>query len=67
MKFNKINLVTAFFGAALLLVSCNNDDDNSPMQPNELDFSGTYMQQDQMVDQQSILFSLALLEKIHLT
>jgi hypothetical protein len=48
MKFNKINLVTAFFGAALLLASCNNDDDNSPMQPNELDFSGSYSQQDQM-------------------
>ena len=48
MKFNKIKLVIAFFGAALLLVSCSDDDNSSPMQPNEIDFSGTYSQQDQM-------------------
>ncbi len=47
MKTNKITIVTmSLFFATALLVSCDNNDNESPKE--SLDFSGTYVQQDQM-------------------
>lgn len=47
MKTNKITIVTmSLFFATALLVSCDNNDGDSPKE--SLDFSGTYVQQDQM-------------------
>ena len=47
MKTNKITIVTiSLIFAAALFVSCDNNDDDSPEA--SLNFSGTYVQQDQM-------------------
>ncbi len=45
MKTNKFSIITIALVCALGTVSCNNDDDNGTQAP---DFSGTYVQQDQM-------------------
>ncbi len=44
MKTNNFKIIAMLLVATIILVSCNNDDDNS----NSLDFSGTYVQKDQM-------------------
>jgi hypothetical protein len=45
MKTNKLKIIAMSFIATTMLVSCNNDDDNNN---SNIDFSGTYMQKDQM-------------------
>lgn len=45
MKTNKFKIVAMTILATTMLVSCNNDDDNNN---SNLDFSGTYIQKDQM-------------------
>ncbi len=44
MKLNQIKYLTLALFTAFLLVSCNDDDD----MPDPVDFSGTYLQADQM-------------------
>lgn len=46
MKTNQYIILFATFIGAILLISCSDDDSNDMM--NNPDFSGTYMQQDQM-------------------
>jgi hypothetical protein len=48
MKSNKFKVITIALACAVVSVNCNNDDDsnNNPMP--SLDFSGTFVQQDQM-------------------
>ncbi|UQD57185.1 DUF4331 family protein [Flavobacterium sp. K5-23] len=45
-KSNKFKIIAVSLVCAVASVSCNNDDDNNPMA--SADFSGTYVQQDQM-------------------
>ncbi|NER15689.1 DUF4331 family protein [Spongiivirga citrea] len=49
MKSTSIKMIALAMGL-FLLQSCNKDDDNNPLppQPEQLDFSGTFVQQDQM-------------------
>lgn len=47
MKFNNIKLIAITLLSVATIVSCSNDDDNTP-QPMEPDFSGVYAQEDQM-------------------
>ncbi|MEO8517098.1 MAG: DUF4331 family protein [Flavobacterium sp.] len=46
-KINKFKVVTMLFAVSAMFVSCNNDDDPTTA-PETTDFSGTYVQQDQM-------------------
>ncbi|WPR71501.1 DUF4331 family protein [Flavobacterium sp. NG2] len=46
MKTNKFTIITLALICALGTVSCNNDDNDNA--PSAVDFSGTYVQQDQM-------------------
>ncbi len=46
MKTNKFKIITLALIGALATVSCNNDDNNDTMA--SADFSGTFVQQDQM-------------------
>lgn len=48
MKFNKIKLFAIAILVSMTAYNCNNDDDNNMNPPSEPDFSGTYVQQDQM-------------------
>jgi hypothetical protein len=50
MKTNKFKIITFALVCAVATVSCNNDDDNTPvaMEMESIDFSGTFVQQDQM-------------------
>ncbi|WP_299224631.1 DUF4331 family protein [uncultured Psychroserpens sp.] len=51
MKFNKIKLIMIATILSFTAYNCSNDDDsgnNDPMQQIPLDFSGTYIQEDQM-------------------
>lgn len=49
MKFNNIKLYAIAIAASFMTFSCNNDDDNNIDDgPTGPDFSGTYVQQDQM-------------------
>ena len=48
MNFNKIKVSIFSMSIALFAISCNNDDDMSTPPMAQLDFSGTYTQQDQM-------------------
>lgn len=47
MKTNKIKFLVMAIVASAAFVSCNNDDD-APMDDMSVDFSGTYVQKDQM-------------------
>jgi len=47
MKFNKIKLFTVAILASMTAINCNSDDDQINM-PTGPDFSGTYIQEDQM-------------------
>jgi hypothetical protein len=51
MKLNKFKIITFALVCAVATVSCNKDDNNNDsmaMEVDSIDFSGTYMQQDQM-------------------
>ena len=50
MKLNKFKIVTLILSTSFLALSCNSDDDGDieVTTPTEIDFSGTYTQQDQM-------------------
>ena len=48
MKFNNIKLFAIAILVSMTAYNCNNDDDNNMNPPSEPDFSGTYVQQDQM-------------------
>lgn len=48
MKTNKIKFLVMTILASATFVSCNNDDDDAPMTDMSVDFSGTYVQKDQM-------------------
>ncbi|MGO4819169.1 DUF4331 family protein [Flavobacterium sp. W22_SRS_FP1] len=51
MKTNKFKIITFALVCALATVSCNKDDNNNDsmaMEMESIDFSGTFMQQDQM-------------------
>lgn len=46
---NKLKMITIAFATALVSANCdNNDDNNTTGGPEMMDFSGTYVQQDQM-------------------
>ncbi|MFD1015926.1 DUF4331 family protein [Winogradskyella rapida] len=47
MKFNTIKLFSLAIAVSLVAVNCSDDDDNTTA-PTEINFSGTYMQEDQM-------------------
>lgn len=47
MKFNNIKLIAIVLLSAATIVSCSNDDDNTPQDMGP-DFSGVYAQEDQM-------------------
>ncbi|REG96127.1 DUF4331 family protein [Flavobacterium aquicola] len=49
MKTNKLKMMTIALAVALVSANCDNNDDNNTNTGNEMmDFSGTYVQQDQM-------------------
>lgn len=48
MKLNNIKLYTIAILVSMMVFNCSNDDDNGGNNPIGPDFSGTYMQQDQM-------------------
>jgi len=48
MKSNKFKIITFALVCAVATVSCNNDDNNNSDPMASVDFSGTYVQQDQM-------------------
>jgi hypothetical protein len=48
MKTNKFKLITLALVCAVVSVNCDNNDDNSNGGLQSIDFSGTYVQQDQM-------------------
>lgn len=48
MKTNNFKIITMSLLATLLLVSCNNDDDAPIFPTSSPDFTGTYVQKDQM-------------------
>ena len=47
-NINKFKIVTLALVTALVSVNCDNNDNNTPDNPAATDFSGTFMQQDQM-------------------
>lgn len=48
MKFNNIKITTLAVIASLALLNCSNDDDSMSTGPTGPNFTGTYVQQDQM-------------------
>ena len=48
MNINKIKLIMLFGMLSSFLVACSNDDDANPIPPSNPDFSGTFVQEDQM-------------------
>lgn len=48
MKFNNIKITAIAVLASLSMFNCNKDDGDSPMGPTGPNFTGTYVQQDQM-------------------
>ena len=47
MKTNKFKIIALSIVGIAMFTSCNNDDDSAPVEP-ATDFSGTYVQKDQM-------------------
>ncbi|KLT69172.1 MULTISPECIES: DUF4331 family protein [unclassified Flavobacterium] len=48
MKTNTLKMITLAISVALLSANCDNNNDDNSEQPASIDFSGTFVQQDQM-------------------